>query len=63
MENVQETIEKITTNFNSMKSQIEKLTALIEDINKCDSEYTKTILLSAITKLADSAGLKEKLIG
>lgn len=59
----QDTIEKIMTNFNQLKSQIEKIEGILTDLNNCKSEYTKTILVSASTKLAEQMGLKEKIFG
>ena len=61
MEDINEVIEKMTTKFNAMRSQLEKITALVDDINKCESEYTKTLIVSTIKKLSESAGLKERM--
>jgi hypothetical protein len=59
MKTIEETINEITNNFETVKISFEKLSALITDINKCESEYTKTIILSAIKKLSESVGLKD----
>lgn len=59
MKTIEETINEITNNFEAVKVSFEKLSALIADINKCESEYTKTIILSAIKKLSESIGLKD----
>jgi hypothetical protein len=59
MNNIDETIKDVTNNFEAIKVSFEKLSALITDVNKCESDYTKTIILSAIKKLTESIGLKD----
>jgi hypothetical protein len=57
--NIEETIIELNKNFENFKTSFEKLSALVGDINKCESDYTKTILLSAIKKVSESVGLKD----
>jgi len=59
----QETLEKMTNNWKSFATQFEKLGNLIEDMGNCKSDYTKSVLFSAVTKIAEQLGLKEKIIG
>ncbi len=62
MDNVtQETIEKISGNFKQIKTQFDKIDGIVSDLANCTSDYSKTILVSAISKLSEQLGLKEKI--
>lgn len=60
MENIQETVEKVVKNINQVKTQFEKLEEIVNDISSCKSDYTKNILVSAISKISEQIGIKEK---
>ena len=59
----QETIDKIVNNFKQIMIQFDKMDGIVSDLNNCTSDYTKTILVSAITKLSEQLGIKEKIFG
>lgn len=64
MENVtQETINAIVTNFKQLKVQFDKIDGIVQDLNKCTSEYSRTLLVSAIGKFSDQIGLKDSIFG
>ena len=59
----QETIDKVVNNFKQIMVQFDKLDGIVSDLNNCTSDYTKTILVSAISKLSEQLGIKEKVFG
>jgi hypothetical protein len=59
MNNIEETIKDVINKFETIKVSIDKLSALLADIEKCESEYTRTIILAAIKKVSESIGLKD----
>jgi hypothetical protein len=59
----QETIDKVVNNFGQIKTQFDKMDGIVSDLNNCNSDYAKTILVSAIMKLSEQLGLKEKVFG
>ncbi len=59
----QETIDKVVNNFGQIRTQFDKMDGIVSDLNNCTSDYTKTILVSAISKLSEQMGLKEKIFG
>ena len=62
MENItQENIDKVVNNFNKFKLAFDKMSGIVEDLNNCNSDYSKTILFSAISKMAEQVGLKDKI--